>query len=66
MARDQSQMARDVSRTATDEPGMTGDNCRLEESIHRYVCKHSHLDSYIYGLVALLDYTQSSFSSITI
>jgi hypothetical protein len=51
---------------ARDEPRMTGDYCRPEESIHRCVRTHSHLYSYIYGLVALLDYIQSSFSSITI
>jgi len=47
-------------------PRMTGDYCRPEESIHRCVRTHSHLYSYIYGLVALLDNIQSSFSSITI
>jgi len=41
---------------------MTGDCCRPEESIHRCVRTHSHLYSYIYGLVALLDNIQSSFS----
>jgi len=65
-ARDESRMARDESRMARDEPRMTGDYCRPEESIHRCVRTHSHLYSYIYGLVALLDNIQSSFSSITI
>jgi hypothetical protein len=55
MARDESRMARDESRMARDEPRMTGDYCRPEESIHRCVRMHSHLYSYIYGLVALLD-----------
>jgi hypothetical protein len=61
-----SSVARDESRMARDEPRMTGDYCRPEESIHRCVRTHSHLYSYIYGLVALLDYIQSSFSIITI
>jgi len=61
-----SSVARDETRMARDEPRMTGDYCRPEESIHRCVRTHSHLYSYIYGLVALLDYIQSSFSSITI
>jgi len=39
---------------------------RPDKSIHRCVRKHSHLYSYIYGLVALLDNIQSSFSSIAI
>jgi hypothetical protein len=58
VARDESRMARDESRMARDEPRMTGDYCRPEESIHRCVRTHSHLYSYIYGLVALLDYIQ--------
>ena len=61
-----SSVARDESRMARDELRMTGDYCRPEESIHRCVRTHSHLYSYIYGLVALLDYIQSSFSIITI
>jgi len=51
---------------AGDESRMTGDCCRPEGSILRCVCTHSPLYSYIYGLVALLDNIQSSFSSITI
>jgi len=62
VARDESRMARDESRMARGEPRMTGDYCRPEESIHRCVRTHSHLYSYIYGLVALLDNIQSSFS----
>jgi hypothetical protein len=62
VARDESRMARDESRMAGGEPRMTGDYCRPEESIHRCVCTHSHLYSYIYGLVALLDNIQSTFS----
>jgi len=61
-----SSVARDESRMARDESRMTGDYCRPEESIHRCVCMHSHLYSYMYGLVALLDNIQSSFSIITI
>jgi hypothetical protein len=59
-------MAGDDSRMAGGESRMTGDCCRPQGSIHRCVCTHSHLYSYIYGLVALLDNTQLSFSSITI
>jgi hypothetical protein len=59
-------MAGGESRMAGGEPRMTGDCCRPEGSIHRCVRTHSHLYSYIYGLVALLDNIQSSFSSITI
>ena len=59
-------MAGDDSRMAGGESRMTGDCCRPEGSIHRCVRTHSHLYSYIYGLVALLDNIQSSFSSITI
>jgi len=59
-------MAGDDSRMAGGESRMTGDCCRPEGSIHRCVGTHSHLYSYIYGLVALLDNIQSSFSSITI
>jgi len=62
MARDEPRMARDESRMAGGEPHMTGDCCRPEKSIHRCVGTHSHLYSYIYGLVALLDKIQSSFS----
>jgi len=51
---------------AGDESRMSGDCCRPEGSIHRCVRTHSHLYSYIYGLVALLDNIQSSFSMITI
>jgi len=51
---------------AGDDSRMAGDCCRSEGSIHRCVRSHSHLYSYIYGLVALLDNIQSSFSSITI
>jgi len=50
---------------AGDDSRMTG-GCGPEGSIHRCVRTHSHLYSYIYGLVALLDNIQSSFSSITI
>jgi len=59
-------MAGDESRMAGGESHMTGDCCRLEGFIHRCVRTHSHLYSYIYGLVAFLDSIQSSFSSITI
>jgi len=59
-------MAGDGSRMAGGESRMTGDCCRTEGSIHRCVRTHSHLYSYIYGLVALLENIQSSFSSITI
>jgi hypothetical protein len=54
------------SRMAGGESHMTGDCCQPEGSIHRCVRTHSHLYSYIYGLVALLDNIESSFSSITI
>jgi len=37
---------------AGDDSRMTGDCCRPEGSIHRCVRTHSHLYSYIYGLVA--------------
>jgi hypothetical protein len=66
MASDESHMARDESRMARDESHMAGNYCRPDKSIHRCVRTHSHLYSYIYGLVALLDNIQSSFSSITI
>ena len=66
VARDESHMAWDESRMARGEPRMTGDYCWPDESIHRCVCTHSHLYSYIYCLVALLDYIQSTFSIITI
>ena len=66
MAGGESRMAGGESRMAGGEPRMTGDCCRPEGSIHRCVRTHSHLYSYIYGLVALLDNIQSSFSSITI
>jgi len=66
MARDESGMARDESRMARDESRMTGDYCRPDKSTHRCVRTHSHLYSYLYGLVALLDNMQSSFSSMTI
>jgi hypothetical protein len=66
MARDESRMARDESRMARDESRMAGDHCQPDKTIHRCVRTHSHLYSYIYGLVALLDNIQSSFSSITI
>ena len=59
-------MAGDDSRMAGGESRMTGDCCRPEGSIHRCVRTHSHLYSNIYGLVALLDNIQLSFSSITI
>ena len=59
-------MAGGEPRMAGGEPRMTGDYCLPEESIHRCVRTHSHLYSYIYGPVALLDNIQSSFSSITI
>jgi serine/threonine protein kinase len=45
---------------------VSGDCCRPEGSVQRCVCTHLHLYSYIYGLVALLDNIQLSFSSITI
>ena len=57
-----SSVAGDESRMAGGESRMTGDCCRPEVSIHRCVRTHSHLYSYIYGLVALLDNIQSSFS----
>jgi len=66
MAGDESRMAGGESRMAGGEPRMTGDCCRPEGSIHGCIRTHSHLYAYIYGLVALLDNTQSSFSSITI
>ena len=47
---------------ARGKPRMTGDCCRSEKSIHRCVRTHSHLYSYIYGLVTLLDNIQSSFT----
>ena len=62
MARNESGMARDESRMTRGEPCMTGDCCPSEKSIHRCVRTHSHLYSYIYSLVALLDDIQSSFS----
>jgi hypothetical protein len=65
-ARDESCMASDESCMARDKPRMTGDYCRPEASIHRCVRTYSHLYSYIYDLVALLDYIQSGFPSITI
>jgi len=61
-----SSVARDESRMTRDESRMAGDYCRPDKSIHRCVRTHSHLYSYIYGLVALLDNIQSSFSIITI
>jgi len=66
VARDESRMAGDEPRMARDESRMAGDYCRPDMSIHRCVCTHSRLYSYIYGLMALLDNIQSSFSSITI
>jgi len=66
MAGDDSCMAGGESRMVGGESRMTGDCCRPEGSIHRCVRTHSHLYSYIYRLVALLDNIQSSFSSITI
>jgi len=59
-------MGGDDSRMAGGESRMTGDCCRPEGPIHRCVHTHSHLYSYIYGLVTLFDNIQSSFSSITI
>ena len=59
-------MAGDDSCMAGGESRMTGDCCRPEGSIYRCVRMHSHLYLYIYGLVALLDNIQLSFSSITI
>jgi len=59
-------VAGDDSCMAGGESRMTGDCSRPEGSIHRCERMHSHLYSYIYGLVALLDNIQSSFSSITI
>jgi ABC-type antimicrobial peptide transport system ATPase subunit len=58
-------MAGDESRMAGGESRMTRDCCRPEGSIHRCVRTHPHLYSYIYGLVALLDNIQSSFSIIS-
>jgi hypothetical protein len=66
MAGDDSRMAGGESRMTGGESRMTGDCCRPEGSIHRCVRTHSHLYSHIYGLVALLDNIQLSFSSITI
>jgi len=66
MAGDESRMAGGESRMAGGEPRMTADCCRPEGSIHRCVRTYSHLYSYIYSLVALLNNIQSSFSSITI
>jgi hypothetical protein len=57
-------MAGDDSRMAGGESRTTGDCCRPEGSIHRCVCTHSHLYSYIYGLVALLDNIQASLASL--
>ena len=62
VARDESRMAGGEPRMVGGEPRMTGECCRPEKSIHRCVRTHSHLYSYIYGLVALLDNIQSSFS----
>jgi len=62
MAGDHSRMAGGESRMAGGESHMTGDCCLSEGSIHWCVRTHSHLYSYIYGLVALLDNIQSSFS----
>jgi len=62
VARDESRMAGGEPHMTGGEPRMTGDCCRPEESIHRCVRTHSHLYSYIYGLVALLDNIQSTFS----
>ena len=59
-------VAGDDSCMAGGESRMTGDCSRPEGSIHRCERMHSHLYSYIYGLVALLDNIQSSISSITI
>jgi hypothetical protein len=61
-----SAVTRDESRMARDEPRMTVDCRQPEEYIHRCVHMHSHVYSYLYGLVALLDYIQLSFSNITI
>ena len=57
-----SSVARDESRMARDESRMAGDYCRPDKSIPRCVRTRSHLYSYIYGLVALLDNIQLSFS----
>ena len=61
-----SSLARDGYHMARDEPCMNGDYCWPKECINGCVRTHSHLYSGIYGLVALLDYIQSSFSNIAI
>jgi hypothetical protein len=63
-------MAGDDSRMAGGESRMTGDCCRADSIqpdlyIDAYARIHTCMP-YIYGLVALLDNLQSSFSSITI
>jgi len=62
MAGDDFRMTGGESHMTGGESRMTGDCCRPEGSIHRCVRTHSHLYSNIYGLVALLDNIQSSFS----
>jgi hypothetical protein len=62
MAREESCMARDESCMAGGNRHMTGDYYQPDETIHRCGRTHSHLYSYIYGLVALLDNIQSTFS----
>jgi len=62
VARDEAHMARDESCITGGEADMTRDYCQPEESIHRCVRTHSHLYSYMYGLLALIDNIQSIFS----
>jgi hypothetical protein len=59
-------MAGDELCVAEGETCMTGECCRPEGCIYRCVLTYSHLCYYIYGLVALFDNIQPSFSSITI
>jgi hypothetical protein len=66
----ESRMAGGESRMAGGESRMTGDCCRADGIqpdlyIDAYARIHTCMP-YIYGLVALLDNIQSSFSSITI
>jgi len=63
-------MAGDDSRMAGGESRMTGDCCRADGiQPDLYIDMYARIYTcmpYIYGLVALLDNSQSSFSSITI
>jgi hypothetical protein len=63
-------MARDDSRMAGGEPRMAGDCCRADGiQPDLYIDTYARIYTcmpYIYGLVALLDNSLSSFSSITI